>query len=198
MGGSEAFAAALALREHPHLVRAARACPLPKGTTLLLEAAAGDKSALAAGMAKTGRSELTLRKAAGFFIEQILLSPDADSYRILGASAADAENLLRRHMALIMRWLHPDAVANGGPLEPLNRSIYAARVVEAWANLKTPERRASYDEALAQKAKQAPSSQLSGRRRPAPLIHPRRPYGQYGLKRGSFWNRIILLFAGRQ
>jgi hypothetical protein len=197
MRGSEAFAAALALRENPRLVRAARACPLPKGVTLLLEAAAGDKSALAAGAAKTGRSETSLSKAAGFFIEQILLSPDADSYRILGASAADTEEVLRRHMALMMRWLHPDAVANGGPVEPLNRSIYATRVVEAWANLKTPERRASYDGAQAVKARQSASGPSAHRRKPT-LPLSRRPSSLRGLERESFWNRLILLFAGRQ
>jgi hypothetical protein len=172
---------------------------LPKGITFLLEAAAGDKGALAAGIAKTGRSETSLRNAAGFFIEQILLSPDADSYRVLGASAADAESLLRRHMALIMRWLHPDAVGNGGAVELLNRSIYAARVAEAWANLKTPERRASYDGALALKAKQVPARRPAGRRKPTAFTRLRRPRGGlYGLERESFWSRLILLFAGRQ
>jgi hypothetical protein len=198
MQGSEALAAALALQENPRLIRAARSCPLPKGITLLLEAAAGEKSALASGVAKTGRSETSLRKAAGFFIEQILLSPDADSYRILGASAAGAESLLRRHMALIMRWLHPDAVANGGSVEPLNRSLYAARVAEAWENLKTPDRRAAYDRALVLKANRPFSKRLGAARRTAPFIRRRRPSGRYGLERGSFWDRLVLLFAGRQ
>jgi hypothetical protein len=196
--GSEAFAAALTLRENPHLVRVARTCPLPKGITLLLEVAAGDKSALAAGAATTGRSETSLRKAAGFFIEQILLSPDADSYRILGASAADAENLLRRHMALIMRWLHPDALANGSSVEPLNRGIYAVRVVEAWTNLKTPKRRASYDGALALRAAQAPTRGLASRRKPTLFIQRRQPYARHGRELGSFWDRFILRFAGRR
>jgi curved DNA-binding protein CbpA len=77
--------------------------------------------------------------AAAFFIEQILLFPGADSYRVLGARQAATAGELRRNMALLLRWLHPDLDPKG------ERSIFAGRVTKAWEDLKTPERRAVYD-----------------------------------------------------
>ena len=48
---------------------------------------------------------------------------------------------LRQHMALLMKWLHPDSAQE----EP--QSIFVNRVTLAWDDLKTPERRAAYDHA---------------------------------------------------
>ena len=42
-------------------------------------------------------------------------------------------------MALLMKWLHPDAARDG------EQSVFAARIAAAWNNLKTPDRRAAYD-----------------------------------------------------
>ena len=58
--------------------------------------------------AGTNRSEHSLREAAAFYIEQILLHPDADHYRVLGAQPDASTAELRRNMALLIRWLHPD------------------------------------------------------------------------------------------
>ena len=44
-------------------------------------------------------------------------------------------------MALIMRWLHPDLNPND------IRSVHAQRVVSAWDDVKTPEKRQVYDAA---------------------------------------------------
>ena len=85
---------------------------------------------------------MCVRDAAGFFIEQVMLFPEADSYRVLGASPTAANFELRRNMALLLRWLHPDIDQKG------ERSIFAARVTKAWGDLKTPERRAAYDRQL--------------------------------------------------
>ena len=49
-----------------------------------------------------------VRLAATFFIEQILFAPHADSYRVLGASPQASASELRRNVALLLRWLHPD------------------------------------------------------------------------------------------
>jgi hypothetical protein len=130
---------ALDLLHVPWRVRVVRTEPLPDGVTRLLRVAAGDPETLGAGTKATGRPPEVIREAASFFIEQILLSPDADSYRVLGASPAAAGGDLRQNMALLMKWLHPDIARQGDP------SIYAARIAAAWNNLKTPERRAAYD-----------------------------------------------------
>ena len=42
-------------------------------------------------------------------------------------------------MALLLRWTHPDADRAG------TRAAFASRITKAWENLKTQERRDSYD-----------------------------------------------------
>ena len=69
----------------PSRVRIARAEPLPAGVDLLLRIAAGEAEAEGTAIASTGRSRDLIRQAAIFFIEQVLLCPNSDSYRVLGA-----------------------------------------------------------------------------------------------------------------
>ena len=146
MRSPEALATALGMLNCPPVTRRASRSPLPKGVTFLLEVAAGEDEALCEATALTGRSEATLRKAAGFFIEQVLLSQSADHYRVLGGSRETSDANLRRHMALIMRWLHPDVVSGGGSAtDYFDRRLYAERVTGAWEGIKTKERRAVYD-----------------------------------------------------
>jgi hypothetical protein len=139
MQHASALEAAIYLVETPSQVRLFRARPLPDGVTALLRIASGDDVILRQAAEWLGRDHEVVRQAAVFFLEQILLDPDADSYRVLGAMP-DAENSeLRRNMALLLRWLHPDLPQNGG------RSIFVRRVTRAWNDLKTEERRATYD-----------------------------------------------------
>jgi hypothetical protein len=80
---------ALDLHQVPWRVRLVRAEPLPDGMSRLLIAAAGDDPASeAAAAAALGRPLEVIRDAATFFIEQILLAPGTDSYRVLGARPA--------------------------------------------------------------------------------------------------------------
>ncbi len=141
MGEATAVRIALDLMHVPSRVRLVRSGPLPDGVPILLRLAAGDDEAEAHATELTGRSRNVVREAAAFFIEQILLSPDADSYRVLGASPEATPGDLRRNMALLLRWLHPDKDQKG------DRSVFATRVTLAWDDVKTPERRAAYDEA---------------------------------------------------
>ncbi len=119
--------------------------PLPDGVPLLLRIAAGDDEAISAAVATVGRSAEVVGAAAMFFIEQVLFCPDADSYRVLGASSQATAAELRRNLAFLLRWLHPDRDHKG------QRSAFAARVTLAWENLKTQERRTAYDQ-LVQKS----------------------------------------------
>jgi hypothetical protein len=113
---------------------------LPVGVLDLLRIAAGDEEAIGEATEIAGQSRDVVREAVAFFIEQILLSPDADSYRVLGANPEATSTELRRNMALLLRWLHPD-------LDPYTgRSVFATRVTLAWNDLKTCERRAAYDQ----------------------------------------------------
>jgi hypothetical protein len=139
MDHAAALEVAIDLIHLPSRTRVIRSAALPDGVPLLLRIAAGDQEAISEAIEWTGRSREVVREAAAFFIEQILLSSDADSYRVLGASPAASGGELRRNMALLLRWLHPDLDRDG------ERSIFAARVTLAWDDLKTQERRAAYD-----------------------------------------------------
>ncbi|MBJ7532747.1 hypothetical protein JDN40_01240 [Rhodomicrobium vannielii ATCC 17100] len=145
MRSPEAIVAALGMLSYPRMARKARCFSLPPGITFLLEIAAAEPHALQDAAAITGQAESTLRQAAGFFIEQVMLDEGADFYRMLGANPAAPVEELRRHMALIMRWLHPDLITvherDGG----FNRSLYASRVVAAWETVKSQARRSAYD-----------------------------------------------------
>jgi hypothetical protein len=130
---------ALELLHVPWRVRLVRDQPLPEGVPLLLRIASGDADSEQAAVAAMGRPGEVIKQAATFFIEQILLAPGADSYRMLGASPATGSGELRQNMALLMRWLHPDIADKG------EQSIFAARISAAWNDLKTPDRRTVYD-----------------------------------------------------
>ena len=135
-----ALEAAIYLMESPSQVRLFRSRPLPDGVATLLRIASGDDVILRQAAEWLGRDPETVRRATIFFLEQILLDADADSYRALGAMPNADNSELRRNMALLLRWLHPDLAQQGG------RSVFARRVTRAWNDLKTEERRTKYDQ----------------------------------------------------
>lgn len=134
-----AIRSAISLMSVPTQLRAMRAAPLPEGTLLLLGVAANDEAAVNDALQATGRPRETVVAAAAFFIEQVLLRPDSDSYRVLGAAPDAPAGELRTHMALLMKWLHPDVHGSE------QRVLYVSQVTRAWEDLKTPERRQFYD-----------------------------------------------------
>jgi DnaJ-like protein len=154
MGDAAALRLALDLLHVPSRARLLRSDPLPAGLGLLLRIAANDEQAIDQAVEMTERSRDVIRNAAGFFIEQILWCPDADSYRVLGANRAASSGELKRNMTLLMIWLHPDRGRGG------ERSVFLHRVTTAWNDLKTPERRAIYDSTHGQA-----QTKRSGRRR---------------------------------
>jgi len=162
-----AVIAALDISHNPASVHLAQRGGLPMGISFLLRVAAGDAEAIESAVQKTGRPARRLREAAGFFIEQVMLHPESDSYRVLGGVADTPTSELRRNMALLLTWLHPDvATHNGIEGAQLDRSVFANRVTEAWEHLKTAERRAKYDRMLAQnsRSKAAPGTPKRSRR----------------------------------
>ena len=173
----------------------------------MLEIAAGDDEALRDATAVTQQSEATLRQAAGFYIEQVLLSQDADYFRVLGCSRESPQSDLRRHMALIMRWLHPDIVSNEVPAQGFDKSIYANRVTKAWEGIKTGSRRAAYEASLAArmrgKERSHPCGWLKATARAAEtlrIVDERQRNQQPALKsvkRKELLTRLHLFFSGR-
>ena len=184
--GGDALRVAVDLLHVPSRVRMIRADPLPQGVPLLLRIAAGDREATREAARTSDRSLDVVEEAAAFFIEQILLWPEADSYRVLGASPQATSSELRHNMALLVKWLHPDMDRQG------RQSVFVNRVTMAWDDLKTPERRAAYDQGrrALDARKPARGGDGRGRRRsnkPAPRL-------DRGLQRSDGLLRRVLFF----
>lgn len=137
--GQDAIRLAVHLMHQPSRARYVRAEPLPQGLLSLLQIAAGDEDAERQAASLLKRTRQDIRRAANFFIEQVMLYPGAESYRILGADPRASAGELRRHMVLLQRWLHVDADRGG------EHRIFVGRVTAAWNDVKTPDRRSAYD-----------------------------------------------------
>ena len=141
----------------------------------LIQIAAGhEPDALARGTPVSGASSERLRAAAGLYLQHVVFAPNADHYRALAVEQGAPQATLREQVAWLMKWLHPDRAASDW------EAVFAQRVLAAWNELKTPEKRAAYDATLPPR----PHAMLtrSGRRRAltrapraAPLIKRRRP-----------------------
>jgi hypothetical protein len=199
MSDKMALRIAIDLLHVPSQVRVVRSEPLPDGVPMLLRIAAGDEEVERTAAALTDRSRDVVRRAATFFIEQILFAANADSYQVLGTRPRATAAELRHNVALLLRWLHPDLDPRG------ERSIFVSRVTQAWNNLKTPERRAAYDE-LSRHADERKSritaARRSNRKRFAAALRRRRPYGQnaalgYGAQKVGFLRRALSILLHR-
>ncbi len=142
MQGRDALKSAIELMNMPSMVHMVKSDPLPDGIPLLLRLVVGDEQSMREATSTTERSPKVIKEAAEFFIEQIMLAPDADSYRVLGAGSRATSHELRANMALLIRWLHPDHDPEGV------RTVFISRITGAWDNLKTKERRAAYNKKL--------------------------------------------------
>ena len=190
MALSDAMNLAVRLLHNPAMVRRLRREPLPQEITNLLEIAVGNEKALDAATAATSLSPARLQRAAGFFIEQILLHHRSDSYRVLGVER-DAESAeMARHLRLLMKWLHPDAIRSHSDAAvtnsavahdpatfvndmPVDRSVFVSRVTGAWDTLKTKERRSAYDaQYTGAQGKAGKTRQRQAAKRPRPQRYP--------------------------
>jgi hypothetical protein len=135
-----ALKSAFDLMQLPSRIRTQREEPLPSDIVVLLQIAAGEDDVLRDAVQRSGQPANLVKEAAAFFIEQVLLFPEADHYRVLGTTPFASTEELRRNMALLLRWLHPDM---NSP-----RSVFAGRITSAWNELKTQEKRAAYDRRL--------------------------------------------------
>jgi hypothetical protein len=205
MGQAAAVKLAIDLMHFPSQVRSVRSAPLPDDVLILVRIAAGDEEATREAAEAAGRPRDVIREAAAFFIEQVLLHPGADSYRVLGARPEAPYGELRRNMALLLKWLHPDSDRQG------QRVVFATRVTRAWNDLKTQERRAAYDRSqrvskaqksfLRRKDRARAQSNRQGSKPRWDYAGPqdvyRRSLQMYSDGRGGFLRRILLLLFGR-
>lgn len=180
MTDATAVRVAIQLHHVPSSVRVVRDAPLPSGVPLLLRVAAGEPEALSEASALTERSPAALQDAARFFIEQILWHQSADSFRVLGGDAETGIGDLKRNMALLMSWLHPDADSGH------ERSVFVVRVSNAWNDLKTPVRRQHYAEARAQQAEALAAQRAQHQRRDAQRRRSRHRAAPAGVFRRLF------------
>jgi len=192
MSAPPAIKVAIDLVQVPSRVRRQQSRLLPDGIVMVLRIAAGDEAAQWEACQAVSRPPALVCRAAAFFIEQILFCPHADSYRVLGASRNATADELRRNMALILKWCHPDRDWVG------DRSIFAARVTQAWENLKTPERRAAYDKES--RAHDFPSRQGKKMARTQRRLRRYAPSQRFGIggegPKGLLRRALRLLFAG--
>jgi hypothetical protein len=177
MTRSSALHTAIALFREPTRVKHTRSAELPDDISFLLRLVSRDQEAIEHAVGVSQRPADFVVAAAEFFTEQILLAPSADSYRTLGGSPDVPREKLRWHMVMLLKWLHPDAGCDE------TRAMLAVRVTRAWNNLKTQERRASYDanrpevaaRALLRHAASVRKTQGPYRSKPGPRLHPRWP-----------------------
>jgi hypothetical protein len=195
-----AVLAALDLAQKPRMLRARKGPSLPGGMTVLLEIAVGEPESLRFAVAETERTPEVLREVAGFYIEQVLLDGSSDPYRVLGCAPDASAAELRRHMALLIRWAHPDAVPGRRDGMVLDRSIFADQITAAWESLKTPERRMDHDRRAVAAAIRWPEggdgawpAAPEPPARPLRAMPPRAP-----VRRPSLWRRIRNLFRRKR
>jgi hypothetical protein len=136
---------ALALQRAPGERFRLRERPLPPGILHLIEIAAGSPQALHAAASELGEPDASVLEAARFYLEQVLFAdPGADAYRVLGVASDVPHEDIRTHHRWLQRWLHPDRAQAG------DASIFATRVNQAFAQLRSPESRHAYDVRLAE------------------------------------------------
>ena len=196
---------ALDLAAVPSRRRQLRNSPLPEGVIFLLRIVTDDLGALEASAKRMQESPQKLREVAAFYIEQILLAPNADSYRVLGARRSATAAELRQNFAFLCKWLHSELC------QDMARSMFFLRITCAWNNVKTPERRAAYD--ATSDARLAPLSvsrdeqagdpkengktnplggeTSGGRGGPARIVGARKQR-----RRASFWRRLMAFAFG--
>ena len=125
MSGARGIDLALDLARMPALAHSIEKPPLPTDIFEVMRIAAGAPGVCQLASQATGQPPAVLIEAARFYLQQVLLRPDADSYRVLGLPPGASRELARRHMRCLLQWLHPD----------VNRdwdSAYAERVLTAW------------------------------------------------------------------
>jgi hypothetical protein len=136
-----ALRVALDLAAAPVLARLAARQSLPPGMLTVLRIAGGCAATMDEASAATREPPEKILAAAKLFLETVLFTPAADSYRLLGAERSATQAELRDHMRWLMKWLHPDHERSEW------ESSLALKVSAAWDDLKSPERRSAYDEA---------------------------------------------------
>jgi hypothetical protein len=195
---TSAVRAALDLLALPSRRRYFRQRPLPADIGLLLQIVVDDQHAIKSSAEHAQASPARLRQAAEFYIQQIMLAPQSDSYRILGSRRGATAAELRQNLSYLCRWLHSDGCEN------TMQSVFLLRVTQAWNDLKTPDRRNAYDAELDARSFAPKVSRRSRVRRNIRILLPLGD-SSGGAKRGwvtdrapiSLWRLVSFMFGSR-
>jgi hypothetical protein len=139
MQPNQALTDALELFRNPVKANFYRGRLLPDGIDILLKGASDEAVLDQLQEIQPHYERQKIRDATGFYIEQVLLHPYSDPYRILGADETATREQLRNNMAALLMWLHPDRNSHD------DRTIYTERVLAAWEQLKSDQAREEYD-----------------------------------------------------
>lgn len=129
-GAPSAIEAAFGLAKMPTLAVWLREWPLPSGIPFVLSVAAGLEPATQEVCARFSCSDSAARAIARLYLQQVMLFPGADSYRVLGVRSDASWEEIRRNRTLLIRWLHPDANRNDW------ENLFFLRVTAAWEELR--------------------------------------------------------------
>jgi hypothetical protein len=128
MSGPRGIDLALDLARMPALAKTLEKPPLPADIFDVMQIAAGAPEACQWAAQETGQPAGVLVDAARFYLQQVLLRDDADSYRVLGLRPGASREVARRHLGCLLQWLHPDVNTDWD-------SVYAGRVLKAWREI---------------------------------------------------------------
>lgn len=165
----QALEEALALLGSPLLAGVMRQRPLPPDVLVAIRAAASAEEAARQAALRQVQPQV-IHDAAVLYLQTVVMHPQADHYRVLGAVRSASQRELRDHMTWMMKWLHPDRAADGW------ETASVERVTAAWQALKSPERRALYDRTLPPDRPARPIRAGRVRSRRLPREAPRIPW----------------------
>lgn len=139
MATGDALNQAITAFRDPTRVSELRSQALAPDVVLILRIAAGEQAAMDVARDRSKMDAEQVGEAAIFYLQQVLFSPNANAYRILGCAVDATQQQLKENYRWLIKWLHPDR--NSDQWE----SVYADKVNMAWQSLKTPARRERYN-----------------------------------------------------
>lgn len=131
MPGEDIFTLAQALFQEPGLRHELRRSPVPDDIDRLLALVGHDRQLLEQRARALRTEPAQLQRIARFYVQEVLLFPDADDQRLLGAPAGADAATLKRHHRLLQSWLHPDRADPGS-----GEAIHSARINAAFQRLR--------------------------------------------------------------
>jgi len=135
----EALEQALALLDAPIRRFEVRAKPLPDDIGVVIQLASASQPALGECARRLREPEDRLLEAVRFYLQQALLEPGTDAYRVLGVAPDASPGQIREHYRWLQRWLHPDRQGQAWEAQ------FSTRLNWAWRMLRNDSARKAYD-----------------------------------------------------